>query len=146
MRFHLTESQGMPWLPSPFRGISHKFLRIGGDAERVVELTRIEKGAALPPHRHVIMQHTYFLSGRGEALDGKALEPGSYAEVPPGARHGTKAIEEVVLLNFWESAVSWFLDDGSVFVLRSDGSFADLGKVASFDAQSLDIGRHHPAA
>lgn len=139
MPFHLAESQDMPWVRSPFPGISHKILRIGGVAERVVELTRIEKGAALPPHRHLIMQHTYFLSGIGQALDGKTLEPGSYAEVPPGVRHGTKAIEEAVLLNFWESTVNWFLDDGSVFVLRSDGTFADLGKVSPFGAHSLRL-------
>jgi len=60
------------------------------------------------------MQRAYFLSGLGEALDGTVIQPGSYAELPAGARHGTRAIEETVILNVFEGIVSWFLDDGDV--------------------------------
>lgn len=137
MRFHLADSHSLPWRNSPFPGVSHKFLRIRDSDLGVVDLTRIEKGAALPPHRHLVMQRAYFLSGLGEALDGTQIYPGSYAEVPAGARHGTKAIEETVILNVFEGVVSWFLDDGSVFVLGEDGAFTDLGKTARLDQKNL---------
>jgi quercetin dioxygenase-like cupin family protein len=137
MRFHLTDSKSLPWIESPFPGVSLKVLRVGEDASQVVDLTRIAKGAALPPHRHLVAQRAYFLSGVGQTLDGTTLEAGSYGEVPPGVRHGTKAIEEVVLLNFFDGMVSWFLDDGDVFVLRDNGTFATLGKVARLGTKNL---------
>ena len=137
MQLYLTNLRSSPWINSPFPGVSNKFLRIGENASQVVDLTRIKKGAALPPHRHLVAQRAYFLSGVGESLDGTRIEAGSYGEVPPGVRHGTKAIEEVVILNFFDGMVSWFLDDGDVFVLRGDGTFASLGKVADLGTKTL---------
>ncbi len=138
MRFHLNNSQNVPWTKSRFLGVSHKFLKLTEDAPQVVDLTLIEKGSSLPPHRHLVMQRSYIVSGTGEALDGTRLEAGSYAEVPPGVRHGTTALDDdVVILNFWESMVTWFLDDGDVVVLQRDGSLASLGKVAAFGDKAL---------
>src|SRR5271166_6765940 len=97
MTFLLNDSSSLPWKDSPFPGISHKFLKIGEEA--CVDLTRIAAGAALPPHRHLVRQRSFFVAGVGQALDGTPLPTGSYAEVPPGARHGTRADEEVVILN-----------------------------------------------
>jgi quercetin dioxygenase-like cupin family protein len=135
--FHLTNSNALSWIKSPFPGVSHKFLRIGDSESGSIDLTLIEKGAALPPHRHLVLQRAYFLSGRGQALDGTVLEAGSYAEVPAGARHGTMAIEETVILNVFEGIVSWLLDDGAVFLLKQDGTFDDLGKVAHLGGSGL---------
>lgn len=136
-RFHLADSERIPWSESPFDGVSHKFLKIGEGPSGVIDLTRIAEGAALPPHRHMGAQHSYFLTGLGEALDGTMIKAGSYAEVPAGVRHGTKAIEEVNVLNFFDGMVAWFLDDGDVFALRDDGSFAALGKVDRLGNDSL---------
>jgi quercetin dioxygenase-like cupin family protein len=136
LRF-LAYSHRLPWNATPFAGVSHKVLRIGEGASGAIDLTRIEKGAALPPHRHLVMQRAFFVSGIGEALDGTKLEAGSYAEVPPGDRHGTRAIEEVVILNFFDGRVSWILDDGEVFLLKGDGTYATLGKVAALGNHGL---------
>ncbi len=134
----LSESHNLPWNETPFPGVTDKVLRIREDATGVVELVRIAKGAALPAHRHLVTQSAFFLSGVAESLDGKIIKAGSYAEVPPGERHGTKAIEEVVLLNMFNGAVTWFLDDGDVFMLRNDGNFVKLGKVHGFGTKHLE--------
>jgi quercetin dioxygenase-like cupin family protein len=126
----LAESHDLPWAETPFKGVSHKVLRFHEDATGVIELTRIEKGAALPPHRHLVTQAAFFISGVGQALDGATIKAGTYAEVPAGERHGTKAIEEVVLLNFFNGMVTWLLDDGETFLLKSDGSFGRLGRIS----------------
>jgi quercetin dioxygenase-like cupin family protein len=134
----LSESHNMPWKETPFPGVTDKVLRIREDSTGVVELVRIAKGAALPAHRHLVTQSAFFLSGVAESLDGQIINAGSYAEVPPGERHGTKAIEEVVLLNMFNGAVTWFLDDGNVFLLKNDGNFAKLGKVQEFGTKHLE--------
>src|SRR5262245_57934145 len=108
----LKESQNHPWVATPFPGVSHKVLRVHEDATGVIELVQISKGAALPPHRHLVMQSAFFISGDAQALDGTIIHPGTYAEVPPGERHGTKAIDDVVLLNMFNGNVTWLLDDG----------------------------------
>jgi quercetin dioxygenase-like cupin family protein len=133
----LKESHHLPWVDTPFAGVSHKVLRIRENASGVIELTRIAKGAALPPHRHLVTQSAYFLSGVGKALDGTILNAGSYAEVPAGERHGTSAIEEVILLNMFSGMVSWLLDNGDVFLLRDNGTFASLGRVTEFGTKGI---------
>ena len=135
MTFVLNDSNTVSWKDLPFPGISHKFLKIGEDA--CVDLTRIESGAALPPHRHFVRQRSFFVSGVGRGLDETPLPVGSYAEVPPGARHGTRAIEEVVILNVFDGLVTWLLDDGQVFVLTREGRLEGLGKVNEFGPKRL---------
>jgi anti-sigma factor ChrR (cupin superfamily) len=77
---NVLDSKSLPWIESPFPGVSLKVLRVGEDASQVVDLTRITKGAALPPHRHLLAQRAYFLSGIGQTVDGITLEAGSYGE------------------------------------------------------------------
>jgi mannose-6-phosphate isomerase-like protein (cupin superfamily) len=142
VRMFLADSEGLPWNETPFPGISEKILKIGDDvgnrALGVIDLTRITEGYSLPPHRHLVAQQSYFLEGLGQALDGTMIKAGSYAEVPPGVRHGTKAVEgDVVILNFFDGMVTWVLDDGNVFALRSDGSFAALGKMEPLGNKDL---------
>ena len=133
----LVESFNRPWNATPFPGVSNKVLRIFEDGSGVIELVQIAKGAALPPHRHLVRQSAYFISGVGQALDGSIMNAGTYGEVPPGERHGTRAVEEVVLLNIFNGMVTWFLDDGDVVLPRGDGTFANLGQVTAFGTKSL---------
>jgi hypothetical protein len=84
------------------------------------------------------MQRAFVLSGHGQALDGTRLPQGTYAEVPAGERHGTRAIEEeVIMLNFFDGRVSWILDDGDVFLLKGDGTLAAMGKLAGLGTSGL---------
>jgi quercetin dioxygenase-like cupin family protein len=137
-RFHLADSERLSWVESPFSGVSHKILKVGENGFGVVDLTRIDEGAGLPPHRHAVAQRSFFLQGIGEALDGTTITPGSYAEVPPGVRHGTKAVEgELVILNFFDGIATWFLDDGDVFAVRPSGEFQRLGRLERFGNERL---------
>jgi len=133
----LAESHNLAWKATPFQGVHNKVLRIHDDATGVIELVRIEKNQSLPPHRHMVTQSAYFLSGVAKALDGSIINAGTYAEVPPGERHGTTALEEVILLNMFNGNVSWFLDDGEVIMLKNDGTFATLGHVTPFATKGL---------
>jgi quercetin dioxygenase-like cupin family protein len=136
--FHLANSESLSWVESPFAGVSHKMLKVGHHGFGVVDLTRIDEGAGLPPHRHAVAQRSFFLRGIAEALDGTTIMPGSYAEVPPGARHGTKSVEgELVILNFFDGIATWFLDDGDIFAVRANGEFTRLGKLESLGHESL---------
>src|SRR5206468_486681 len=94
IQFFLSDTEKIPWRRSPFPGVSQHFLKIGEGAFGVIDVTRVEKGAALPPHRHLVRQRAFFLRGVAETLYGTRIEAGSYCEVPPGVRHGNKAIEE----------------------------------------------------
>jgi quercetin dioxygenase-like cupin family protein len=137
-RFYLADSDSREWAETPFPGVHEKILRMGEGGLGVIDLTRITEGAGLPPHRHLVAQQSYFLEGLGQALDGTMIKAGSYAEVPPGVRHGTRAIEgDVVILNFFDGLVTWVLDEGDMFALRSDGSFANLGKMAPLGDKNL---------
>jgi quercetin dioxygenase-like cupin family protein len=137
-RFHLADSERLSWVESPFPGVSHKILKVGDNGFGVVDLTRIDEGAGLPPHRHAVAQRSFFLRGIGEALDGTTITPGSYAEVPPGVRHGTKSVEgELVILNFFDGIATWFLDDGDVFAVRPSGEFERLGQLERFGDERL---------
>ncbi len=133
----LAESHKLAWEATPFAGVTHKVLRVHDDATGVIELVRIAKNHALPPHRHLVMQAAYFMSGVAKAIDGSIINAGTYAEVPPGERHGTTAVEEVILLNMFNGNVSWFLDDGEVVLLKNDGTFATLGHVTPFAKAAL---------
>ena len=62
----------------------------------------VDAGAALPEHDHPHEQVAHVLEGRFElTLDGEArvLEPGLVAVIPPGARHGGRALTDCRLLD-----------------------------------------------
>jgi quercetin dioxygenase-like cupin family protein len=145
-RAYLAKSEKHAWADSPFEGVSEKILKVGtrvGErdddlAYDVVELTKIAEGASLPPHRHLGTQLSFFLEGTGRGLDGTTIPSGSYAEIPSGLRHGTTAVNgDVVILNFFEGAVTWILDEGDMFSLRGDGSFARVGKMSPLGTRNL---------
>jgi quercetin dioxygenase-like cupin family protein len=137
VEFFLSNSESVSWRQSPFDGVSQHFLKIGEGAYGVVDVTRIAKGAATPPHRHLVRQRAFFLSGIAETLHGTRIQAGSYCEVPPGERHGNKAIEELLILNVFDGPVTWLLDEGDVYVLREDKSYVNLGRMAPLGTQNL---------
>jgi len=131
------DTKKIDWVPSPWDGISYKWIRIGPDGANVVDLLRLGKGVTLLPHRHSSAQTSYMIKGNVRTLDGSEMSTGSWIYIPPGLRHGHTATEETIWVDFFPGMLTWWLDDGSVFNLKSSGEFAKLGTIERLGERSM---------
>lgn len=79
-----TDSEALPWVPSPVPGKSAKPLRFLRNNRGFVELLRMEPGVAMPPHRHTGETHAFNLSGSRRLSSGEVIGPSGYVYEPPG--------------------------------------------------------------
>lgn len=79
-----TDSESLPWVPSPVPGKSSRPLRFLRGNRGFVELLRMEPGVVMPLHRHTGETHAFNLSGSRRLASGEVIGPGGYVYEPPG--------------------------------------------------------------
>jgi quercetin dioxygenase-like cupin family protein len=98
----------LDWQPTQREGVEAALLWGDREAGSYGQMMKIPAGFNFPAHDHetverlVVIQGTYWV-GLGEASM-KALGPGSYALLPPGAEHRSRCGEESPCLLFSERA------------------------------------------
>ncbi|HTW84681.1 MAG TPA: cupin domain-containing protein [Candidatus Sulfotelmatobacter sp.] len=81
----------LPWEPTRFPGVNGKTLLFDPTTGMATVLIKMDPGAVLPDHEHVMIEQTYVLEGSLVDKDGPeaglAVGPGEFVWRPPGSRH-----------------------------------------------------------
>ncbi len=88
---HYVRPQDLPWEKMRFPGCECKTLMFEPKSGLATVLMRMQPGAMLPDHEHVLIEQTYVLSGSlvdKEVPDaGLEVGPGEFVWRPAGSRH-----------------------------------------------------------
>mgnify|MGYP000878432541 CR=1 FL=1 len=76
----------LPWETTKFPGVHAKTLMIDKPRGLLTVLLKMEPGAKLPDHEHVLIEQTYVMEGRLVDREGEC-GPGEFVWRPAGSRH-----------------------------------------------------------
>ncbi len=108
----------MEWQPIRFPGCFVKTLLLDREAGLLTVLLKMEPGAELPDHEHVLIEQTYVLEG--ELVDkegpesGLAVGPGEFVWRPAGSRHSAWTPKGGLMLAVFQIPNKFFDPDGGV--------------------------------
>ena len=118
-RSHHVRPQDLPWEKMRFPGCETKTLLFDPKSGLATVLIKMEPGASLPDHEHVMIEQTYVLEGSlvdKEGPDaGLEVGPGEFVWRPAGSRHHAWAGPQGGLfLAIFQAPNKFFQADGSV--------------------------------
>ena len=76
----------LPWEESIFEGVTFKTLLVDKESGIVTAYLKMEPGAILPDHEHVLIEQTYVLEGSLICAEGECTA-GNFVWRPAGSRH-----------------------------------------------------------
>ena len=108
----------VPWKATPHRGVQVKPLLIERETGLMTLLVKMEAGARLPDHEHVLIEQTYMIEGRLVDKEGPetGLEvgPGDFVWRPAGSRHAAWAPEGALMIAMFQAPNKFFEQNGRV--------------------------------
>ena len=108
----------LPWEKTNFPGVETKTLFFDRARGLVTVLLRMEPGAILPDHEHVMVEQTYVLEGRlvdKEGPDfGGEVGPGEFVWRPAGSRHAAWTPEGGLMLAIFQIPNKFYEKNGRV--------------------------------
>ena len=108
----------LPWQQTRFPGCSIKPLMVEPSSGLATLLFRMEPGAELPDHEHVLIEQTYVLEGSlvdKEGPDaGLEVGPGEFVWRPAGSRHSAWAPKGGVFVAIFQIPNKFYDQDGRV--------------------------------
>ena len=108
----------LPWTPIRFPGCFVKTLLIDPASGLATILLKMEPGAELPDHEHVLLEQTYMLEGRlvdkAGPDQGTAASPGDFIWRPPGSRHAAWTPEGGLMIAMFQIPNKFFEKDGGI--------------------------------
>jgi anti-sigma factor ChrR (cupin superfamily) len=114
---HLRPDQ-MEWQPTRFAGCSVKPLMVDPSSGLATLLFKMEPGAELPDHEHVLIEQTYVLEGSlvdKEGPDaGLEVKAGEFVWRPAGSRHSAWAPKGGVFVAIFQIPNKFYEKDGRV--------------------------------
>ena len=110
--------QQMPWDKTRFPGCHIKTLLFEPASGLATVLMKMDPGATLPDHEHVLIEQTYVLSGSlvdKEGPDaGLEIKAGEYVWRPAGSRHSAWSPNGGEFIAMFQVANKFFEPDGRV--------------------------------
>jgi len=114
----LVHVKDLPWTPIRFPGCYVKTLLLDKETGLATALVKMDPGAELPDHEHVLIEQTFVLEGRLVDKEGpdKGIEvgPGDFIWRPAGSRHAAWAPEGGLMLAMFQIPNKFFNSDGSI--------------------------------
>jgi anti-sigma factor ChrR (cupin superfamily) len=108
----------LEWEEIRYPGCKVKTLLVDPDTGLLTVLLKMEPGAELPDHEHVLIEQTYVLEGKLVDKDGpdKGLEvgPGEFVWRPAGSRHSAWTPEGALMIAVFQVPNKFFEKDGRV--------------------------------
>ncbi len=105
--------QEMPWEETKFPGVVVKTLMIDKAGGLLTVLLKMEPGAKLPDHEHVMIEQTYVIEGR--LVDGEGIcGPGEFVWRPAGSRHEAGTPEGGLMIAIFQVPNKFFDEPGRV--------------------------------
>ena len=120
----LVHANDMPWEPIRYPGCAVKTLVLDKTTGLLTVLLKMEPGAELPDHEHVMLEQTYVLEGRLVDKDGPdagmSCGPGEFVWRPPGSRHSAYTPEGGLMLAMFLIPNKFYEPDGKTVDLIGD--------------------------
>lgn len=114
----VVRTQSMPWDKTRFPGCHIKTLLFEPKSGLATVLMKMDPGATLPDHEHVLIEQTYVLSGSlvdKEGPDaGLEIKAGEYVWRPAGSRHSAWSPNGGEFLAMFQVPNKFFEKDGKV--------------------------------
>lgn len=114
----LVRVKELPWEPIRFPGCFVKTLLLDKQSGLATVLLKMEPGAELPDHEHVLIEQTYMLEGRlvDKAGPDAGIEvgPGDFIWRPAGSRHAAWTPDGGLMIAVFQIPNKFFGKDGSI--------------------------------
>ena len=114
----VVRTKDMPWQKMRFPGCEMKTLLFDLTSGLATMLMRMEPGAVLPDHEHVLIEQTYVLEGSlvdKEGPDaGTEVKAGEFVWRPAGSRHSAWAPKGGTFIAIFQIPNKFFEKDGRV--------------------------------
>jgi anti-sigma factor ChrR (cupin superfamily) len=118
LRSHHLRPDDMPWQQTRFPGCSVKPLLVDPSSGLATLLFKMEPGAELPDHEHVLIEQTYVLEGSlvdKEGPDaGIEVKAGEFVWRPAGSRHSACAPKGGIFVAIFQIPNKFHEQDGRV--------------------------------
>jgi len=112
------------WSESYYPGVHYKTLMVDPKGGQLTVLLKMDPGAELPDHEHVMIEQTYVLEGFLEDKEGpdKGLRigPGEFVWRPAGSRHAAWTPEGGLMVAFFMMPNKFFEGEEVVDFLGKD--------------------------
>ena len=114
----VVRARDMPWQETRFPGCKTKTLLFDPKSGLVTLLFKMEPGAELPDHEHVLIEQTYVLEGSLVDKDGPdagtEVKAGEFVWRPAGSRHSAWAPNGGTFVAIFQIPNKFFEKDGRV--------------------------------
>ena len=128
----LVHANDMPWEPIRYPGCHVKTLMVDKKSGLLTVLLKMDPGAELPDHEHVMLEQTFMIEGRLVDKDGpeKGLScgPGEFVWRPAGSRHSAWTPEGGLMIAIFQIPNKFYEKDGKVVDLVGDDWGLKWGK------------------
>jgi len=118
LRSHHVRPEEMPWQKTRFPGCEFKPLMVDAKSGLATLLFRMEPGAVLPDHEHVLIEQTYVLDGSLADKEGRdagiEVGAGEFVWRPAGSRHTAWAPKGGTFIAIFQVPNKFFEKDGRV--------------------------------
>jgi quercetin dioxygenase-like cupin family protein len=115
---HVVRANDMPWQETRFPGCYTKVLMADPKSGLATLLFKMDPGAELPDHQHVLIEQTYVLEGSlvdKEGPDaGTEVKAGDYVMRPAGSRHSAWSPNGGIFVGMFQIPNKFFEKDGRV--------------------------------
>lgn len=103
----------LPWEKTRYPGVETKTLLIDKQSGLLTALLRMEPGARLPDHEHVMIEQTFVIEGALVDDDG-VCTAGNYVWRPAGSRHQAWTPNGGLMLAMFQVPNKFFEDGGDI--------------------------------
>jgi len=133
LRSHHLKPNDIPWQKQRFPGCEIKPLLFDAKSGLATMLVRMQPGAVLPDHEHVLIEQTYVIEGSlvdKEGPDtGTTVGPGEFVWRPAGSRHVAWSPNGGLFLAMFQVPNKFFEKDGRVTDASGNDWDATWGKL-----------------
>jgi anti-sigma factor ChrR (cupin superfamily) len=120
----LVHVNDMPWEPIRYPGCYVKTLLVDKESGLLTVLLKMDPGAALPDHEHVLLEQTFVLEGRLVDNEGPEIGlecgPGEFVWRPSGSRHAAWTPEGGLMIAIFQVPNKFYEKHGSIEDLIGD--------------------------
>ena len=109
----------LPWEDSIFDGVTFKTLLIDKESGIVTAYLRMEPGASLPDHEHMLIEQAYVMEGSLKCGEGECTA-GNFVWRPAGSRHKAWAPNGGLMLAIFQVPNKFFREKGETDMLDND--------------------------
>jgi len=109
----------LSWEDSISDGVTFKTLLIDKESGVVTAYLRMEPGASLPDHEHMLIEQTYVMEGSLKCGEGECTA-GNFVWRPAGSRHKAWAPNGGLMLAIFQVPNKFFREKGETDMLDND--------------------------